>query len=135
MRAKDIWGNISETKVLRFTIEAPFTKTTFFYILLAVLALLIVIVIIRFRESQLQKTNRLLEKKVKERTAEIEAQKEDITASIAYASRIQRAMLPEEGNFRDIFPDSFIIFKPRDIVSGDFYWIGEDDKHIFYDCC
>jgi serine phosphatase RsbU (regulator of sigma subunit) len=131
VRAKDLWGNISETKVLRFTIEAPFTQTTFFYILLAVLALFIVILIIRFRESQLQKTNRLLERKVKERTAEIEAQKEDITASIAYASRIQRAMLPEESNFRDIFPDSFIIFKPRDIVSGDFYWIGEDDKHFF----
>ena len=41
------------------------------------------------------------------------------------------AMLPEDWHFRYSFSDYFIIFKPRDIVSGDFYWIDEDEKHIF----
>jgi Serine phosphatase RsbU, regulator of sigma subunit len=42
------------------------------------------------------------------------------------------AMLPEDYHFSNSFSDYFIIFKPRDIVSGDFYWIGEDEKHIFF---
>jgi serine phosphatase RsbU (regulator of sigma subunit) len=62
----------------------------------------------------------------------IEAQNHEITSSIAYASRIQRAMLPEYEHFSNSFSDYFLIFKPRDIVSGDFYWIGEDEEHIFF---
>jgi serine phosphatase RsbU (regulator of sigma subunit) len=41
-------------------------------------------------------------------------------------------MLPENDHFKNSFSDYFIIFSPRDIVSGDFYWIGEDEKHIFF---
>jgi len=132
VRAKDIWGNIGDIKSIKFTIKAPFTKTPLFFILSASFVLLILFLIVRFREGQLQKTNKILEQKVKERTAEIEAQKEEITSSIEYASRIQMAMLPEKGLFSSFFADHFIIFKPRDIVSGDFYWIGETEKHIFF---
>lgn len=132
IRAKDLWGNIGEPKAVKFTIKAPFTETTLFYILVVSAILLLLFLIVRFREGQLQKENKILEEKVKERTAEIEAQKEEITSSIEYASRIQRAMLPEEEHFKDSFPEHFIIYKPRDIVSGDFYWIGEDEKHIFF---
>jgi len=57
---------------------------------------------------------------------------QEITSSIVYASRIQMAMLPEDHHFRNSFSDYFIIFNPRDIVSGDFYWIGEDEKHVFF---
>jgi serine phosphatase RsbU (regulator of sigma subunit) len=132
VRAKDIWGNISEPKLIRFTIEAPFTQTPFFYILLVVAGLLVVMGIIQFRERQLKKDKRVLEKKVRERTAQIEAQKQEITSSIEYASRIQMAMLPEYNHFRNFFTDIFIMFKPRDIVSGDFYWIGEDEENIYF---
>jgi serine phosphatase RsbU (regulator of sigma subunit) len=132
VRAKDIWGNIGEPKSVKFTIKAPFTKTLVFFILIASAGLLLFIFIIRIREKQLQQKNRVLEEKVKERTAEIEAQKEEITASIEYAGRIQRAMLPIDNHFKESFSDYFIFFKPRDIVSGDFYWIGEDNKSIFF---
>jgi serine phosphatase RsbU (regulator of sigma subunit) len=132
VRAKDIWGNISEPKSLKFTIKAPFIQTTIFYILASVLALLVIILIVRFRERQLQKENRILEEKVKERTSEIEAQKQEITSSIEYASRIQMAMLPIDEHFKSYFSDYFVFFKPRDIVSGDFYWTGEDENHIFF---
>ena len=132
VRAKDLWGNIGEPESVKFTIKAPFTKTTIFYVLSGFVLLLFLFLIFRFREGQLQKKNRLLEEKVRERTAEIEEQKEEITSSIEYASRIQRAMLPMNDHFKNLFSDYFIIFKPRDIVSGDFYWIGEDDKHIFF---
>ncbi len=132
VRAKDIWGNISEPKMVGFTIEAPFTQTSLFYIIIVCAILIVIIGVIRFRERQLKKDKRILETRVKERTTEIEAQKQEITSSIEYASRIQMAMLPEYNHFRDSFSDYFIIFKPRDIVSGDFYWIGEDEKHIFF---
>jgi serine phosphatase RsbU (regulator of sigma subunit) len=132
VRAKDIWGNISEPKIIGFTIETPFTQTTLFYVLILASGLVIIIVIIIFRERQLKKDKRILETRVKERTAKIEAQKQEITSSIEYASRIQRAMLPENEHFSNSFSDYFVIFKPRDIVSGDFYWFGEDDKHIFF---
>ena len=132
VRAKDIWGNISSTKTLYFTIKTPFTKTTPFYLLLGLLALSFIISIVRFRERQLQKEKRILEEKVKERTAEIEAQKREITSSIEYASRIQMAILPVKDLFNDGFTENFIIFKPRDIVSGDFYWITEDENRIYF---
>ena len=53
---------------------------------------------------------------------EISAQQEDIMDSIYYAKRIQTALLPPEKNLDDMLKDYFILFRPRDIVSGDFYW-------------
>ena len=132
VRAKDLWGNISEPVSVDFTIKAPFTETAFFYILVGIVLLALIIVVVRFREKQLHHKNRILEEKVRERTAEIAAQKEEITSSIEYASRIQLAMLPMEELFRNVFSDYFIFFKPRDIVSGDFYWINEVDKSVFF---
>jgi serine phosphatase RsbU (regulator of sigma subunit) len=132
VKAKDIWGNESDPKVVAFSIEAPFTQTPVFYIIVLGAISILIIGVIRFRERQLKKEKRVLETKVKERTARIEAQKQEITSSIEYASRIQKAMLPEDDQIRKSFSDYFIIFRPRDIVSGDFYWIGEDGKHIFF---
>jgi serine phosphatase RsbU (regulator of sigma subunit)/ligand-binding sensor domain-containing protein len=132
VRAKDLWGNIGEPQSVDFTIKAPFTETLLFYLLIMFAALSLIAVFVRYRERQLQNKNRILEEKVRERTAEIEAQKEEITSSIEYASRIQMAMLPMEDHFRNNFADYFIFFRPRDIVSGDFYWIGEDDKSLFF---
>jgi phosphoserine phosphatase RsbU/P len=78
-----------------------------------------------------------LEDKVIARTAEVVAQSkiiakknEDITASINYAFRIQDSMLPDVDKIQRIVPQLFILFKPRDIVSGDFYWFGEKDGKI-----
>ncbi|MCU0393126.1 MAG: tetratricopeptide repeat protein [Thermoflexibacter sp.] len=59
---------------------------------------------------------------LKERNTEIEKQRNDITASISYAKRIQTAILPEIERIKQILPHSFVLYKPRDIVSGDFYY-------------
>ncbi|MGZ4038463.1 MAG: GAF domain-containing protein [Bacteroidia bacterium] len=71
-----------------------------------------------------------LEEKVRERTEEVIAQKviieeknKDITDSIKYAKKIQLALIPDPEVLRQPFPDSFIYYRPKDIVSGDFYWI------------
>ena len=69
---------------------------------------------------------------------EIETQKEelllknkDITDSIHYAKRIQEALIPTEQQFFRVIPDSFIFYMPKDIVSGDFYWVNETENKIF----
>lgn len=72
----------------------------------------------------------------------IEEQNENIKGSINYAKRIQEAMLPREQKLSDFHPDSFVLFKPRDTVSGDFYWfceiqngsVGKDLAFAVVDC-
>ncbi|MFO0355622.1 MAG: PP2C family protein-serine/threonine phosphatase [Sphingobacteriaceae bacterium] len=56
----------------------------------------------------------------------------EITDSINYAKRIQSAFIPKENEFTKAFKDSFVLFKPKDIVSGDFYWIYEIEGRIYY---
>jgi len=132
LRARDIWGNISEPKQVNFIIKPPFTRTVPFYVVVSFAGLLLIAGIIKYRERHLQKEKQILEEKVRERTAEIEAQKEEITASIEYAGKIQSALLPSDELFRKLFDDYFLIFKPRNIVSGDFYWIAEDENNIYF---
>ena len=128
-----IWN--SDPSSFRFVIKPPF-YLTWYFIVAAVFALgLLIISYIKIREGALKRENAILETKVKDRTATVVAQKEelaqknkDITDSIRYAKRIQFAILPEESPF----PDTFILFKPKDIVSGDFYWFNEvGDKEFF----
>ena len=83
------------------------------------------------------KVNRELEDKVQERTFEIQAQKEhiekqnkEIKYSFDYAKKIQNTVLPSDEIFETLFGEHFIFFKPRDIVSGDFYWISQSDHRI-----
>jgi serine phosphatase RsbU (regulator of sigma subunit) len=80
-----------------------------------------------------------LEKQVTERTLEIENQKKvlevtnkEITDSIHYAQKIQYAIMPAEVRFKTLLPESFILFKPKDIVSGDFYWVAERGNLVYY---
>jgi two-component system, sensor histidine kinase LadS len=83
------------------------------------------------------KVNRELEGMVKERTKEIRMQKDhiekqnkEIKYSFDYAKRIQSTVLPTNEVFENLFAENFIFFKPRDIVSGDFYWISQKENKI-----
>lgn len=62
----------------------------------------------------------------------VEEKNKEITSSINYAKRIQSAFIPSEDVFNGFFSESFVLFKPKDIVSGDFYWIREKESQIFY---
>lgn len=144
-------GSISPEKSVRFSIAPPFTRTVWFYLLIGLGIILAVYVLIIIRERKLQHDKKVLEIKVRERTKQIEEQKEEImtqrdeigqqrdeivlqkqeiTDSIQYAQRIQNAILPPKDFVSKIIPDHFILFKPRDIVSGDFYWIAQKDNKI-----
>jgi len=91
----------------------------------AVIILIIAFAIFVFRQyREKKKANELLAAK----NDLITKQKEEITDSILYARRIQTAILPPGDYIERILLDRFILFKPRDIVSGDFYWIKGNDK-------
>ena len=60
----------------------------------------------------------------------IENKRDDLTASISYANRIQESLLPTLESFKNIFPESFVHMLPRDIVSGDFYWFSKVKNKI-----
>jgi len=67
-----------------------------------------------------------------EKNQEIERQKEEITKSIYYAEKIQKAILPSKKAISCLFPNSMIFYKPRDIVSGDFYWFSRQENLSFF---
>ncbi len=101
--------------------------------------------LLKMRED-LSENERILEAKVIERTEEVVRQKEEIetqnqelevlfkhvTDSIKYAKRIQEAILPPDSLVRRLLPNSFVLYKPKDIVSGDFYWVDEKDGKTMY---
>ena len=82
--------------------------------------------------EDLREANQNLEQKVIERTKQIEQQNINITDSIHYASRIQSALLPPVEELNRLLPSYFILNRPKDIVSGDYYWVStKDDKLLF----
>lgn len=62
----------------------------------------------------------------------IEVKNEEITDSINYAMRIQNAVLPAHEKLNQLFPENFIYYRPRDIISGDFYWAAESRNGMRY---
>ena len=120
-----------------FIINPPFWQTWWFIISCIIIFAFGIILFIRFRENKLRKDKAILEKTVVERTAEIseqkhilEEQQKEIGDSIEYASLIQNAVLPEDGALKKLFKRHFILFRPRDKVSGDFFWINEKEDCI-----
>lgn len=96
--------------------------------------------------DELGQRERVLEMKVVERTEEVVRQKEEVerqsrkvvelyknvTDSIRYAKRLQESILPPEKRIKELLPESFVYYRPKDIVSGDFYWFeGMEERVVF----
>jgi tetratricopeptide (TPR) repeat protein/serine phosphatase RsbU (regulator of sigma subunit) len=84
--------------------------------------------------AELKSTNQALEEsnRIIQQQAETLLEKnEEILDSIRYAERIQRAILPSAEKWQRLLPESFLLYKPRDIVAGDFYWLEETERYIF----
>ncbi|HEY4799982.1 MAG TPA: triple tyrosine motif-containing protein, partial [Bacteroidia bacterium] len=119
----DIWNEDGVS--IHLTVIPPWWKTNTFYAFSVLFSIAFVFGFIRFRTAAIEKEKKILEQKVEERTAELAQKNKDITSSIQYAKRIQDAILPTKDLIKKHFPDSFVLFNPKDIVSGDFYWFGE----------
>jgi len=77
--------------------------------------------------EELLATMELIEKQSKE----IAHKNTNITASIQYANRIQNAVMPQIDQLEEFFSDQFVFFRPRDIVSGDFYWFKSFENKVY----
>ena len=134
--SQGIWN--SNPVTFSFIIKPPFYLTWWFVLTMVAIIVVLVVIYIKIREQNLINEKIVLEEKVEERTAEvvlksmeIEEKNRDITASIRYAERIQRAMLPRENTF----DETFVLFMPKDIVSGDFYWMYDNGDLQFIAVC
>lgn len=143
----------SEPFEYSFRILPPWYNTWLARIGYVVILMLIIYIAVRWRTASLKHRQKELEeevdhatRKIREQKEEVEAQKDEIEAqrdqlqeqrdlvlsqkqeitdSINYAKRIQSAVLPDRKHMDQSLPDYFILYRPRDIVSGDFYWIKE----------
>jgi len=130
VKARNVYGDESLPAFYSFTILRPWYATYVAFIAYILLAGLLVYIIIKLYTRRLKQENLRLEGIIEERTAEIRKQKEELTDSIEYASRIQRALLPPDRLMDEHNMDHFILFRPRDIVSGDFYWMGLKNEKL-----
>jgi serine phosphatase RsbU (regulator of sigma subunit) len=195
VKSRNVFGEETEASSYHFTILAPWYRSIFAYLAYLVLAALFIWLIIKLNMRRLIKEKEQLEEIVKERTAEISQQNEEIrtqaenlkeinnhlvesneevnqqkeeiqtildnlqeaydsitymntelakanneitsknekiTDSIRYAKRIQFAVLPPESFLEKHFAEHFVLFKPKDIVSGDFYWFRKIENYVLF---
>lgn len=150
MNSEGYWSNEINYP---FSIRPPWWRTTWFTILLVsgIVAVLYLVYSLRIRVLRVRQ--RRLEQIVASRTTEVVLQKEEaekqkrfaeiqtelviqkqqeITDSINYAKHIQEAILPPLSLVKAWVPDCFILYKPKDIIAGDFYFFEKNETHIFY---
>jgi phosphoserine phosphatase RsbU/P len=104
----------------------------FVFVGLCFLVLLIVSTIFKIHTKRLKRAKIELESIVQERTAALKQKEEEITDSIKYALRIQLSIIPTHLRVKSLLPKSFIFYRPKDIVSGDFYWVDELDGQVIF---
>jgi serine phosphatase RsbU (regulator of sigma subunit) len=126
-----------------FNIRPPFWQVWWFRNLIVVVVIILIYSLYRWRTATLRRDKEVLEQLVEQRTAEVQEEKKivqqekktiqaqkqlieekhkEITDSINYAERIQRSLLASKKILDENLKDYFILFKPKDVVSGDFYW-------------
>ncbi|MCA6437729.1 MAG: tetratricopeptide repeat protein [Bacteroidetes bacterium] len=118
---------IQEEEILRQTSQRK-------SLTVVIILVLIVAAISMFAFINNRKKSNLLAKQVNEinyQNAIIKEKNKDITDSIQYAKRLQEAVFPETERLNAYFAESFVLFRPKDIVSGDFYWFEEIKEKAF----
>lgn len=135
VKAIDDYGNASKRFAVTFTVMAPWYRTTWAYIGYGIVFILIIVGAVRISSKGLKNI-------IKQRTREIEEQKhlveeknKEIIDSISYAERLQKAILPNIKVINDVMPDSFVLYKPKDIIAGDFYWMEIINNQVLYAVC
>lgn len=145
-----VWSN--QCTRISITIIPPFWRTTWFYSLIIIILIFGVYAFVKIRERNFIAEKEKLEQMVNERTKEIEERRKEIEEqkdllsqkhaellnsnkqiqdSINYARRIQEVILPQASEIKKHLPESFVFFKPRNVVSGDFYWISKQNDDLY----
>ena len=160
VKARNVYGDESPPAIYAFYILRPWYATIMAISLYVILLAALILSVIRYtrnlrrRAEELERKNMEIEQQKKElenlneeitsQRDEIESQRDSIavqkelidrqktamTDSIHYAKRIQDAVLPAKEVMRFLLPKHFIFYRPRDIVSGDFFWVDKKDDTI-----
>ena len=107
-------------------IERANLQKLLFGIGLSVVLAIAILILIGFKQKQ--KANLILQ----DQKAQIEEKNKEIVDSITYAKRIQTAILPPSSTVLNLLPNSFILYLPKDIVAGDFYWMEEKNNKTLF---
>lgn len=144
VKAMNSEGYWSQPLIYTFTVRPPWWRTWWAYATYIIIAVGSIAFYIRWRERSLKARQKELEQTVEERTAEVKEEKKlveeknkEILDSIAYARRIQSTILPSDKAFKANLSDSFVLYLPKDIVAGDFYWLERvrGDDRLFFAAC
>jgi serine phosphatase RsbU (regulator of sigma subunit) len=123
------YGNLGATGLLALLFSQSFLVAKNFSTILRSIE-----VLTETLENKVQERTEMLSKKTEElaqKSEIIEKNKGNLLASIRYAQRIQEAIMPHEKTLKKYFIESFMLYKPRDIVSGDFYFIGQKNDILY----
>lgn len=142
VRAMNSVGSWSNEINYAFVIRPPFWKTWWFRVLLGLIIIGSIFLFIKSRERKLKQRQKELESKIEIATEDLKQQKHTIEEhqketidSINYAKRIQFALLANEELLKSHLSNHFVLFKPKDIVSGDFYWATEYNNKFYLAVC
>ena len=120
---------ILEAKNMIATKEKQNLRTILFFLVLGSISIVVFLYIISKRLRTIREQKVIIE----EQHELLNQSHKDVTDSINYAKRIQDALMTSSVYMKDILKDSFIIFKPKDVVSGDFYWVHKTmDNLVFF---
>lgn len=141
IRAMNEMGVLAEPLELRFTVHPPWWLTWWAYAAYALLLVASVVFIVWYNRRRLVARAIELQTQVDRATVvirdqrdKVEKQNREILESINYAKRIQESILVPEPSIREHVPDFFLLYRPRDIVSGDFYWFHREEGLTVFVC-
>ena len=139
IRGKSSFSEWSEPFIYEFTITPPWWKTLYARLAYIIIGILLVWRVIKYRTQSLEKKQKELELEIAKATDEIqtayvtlEEQHNEIKDSIKYAKRIQNAILPNVELMKENFKDCYVLYMPKDVVAGDFFWMEKIEDSIYF---
>lgn len=140
VQVRNRWNKQKELNApVEIVIHPPWYRSNSFYLISSLIAVVLLVLFIKLREQNLRREKRILAEKVRQRTKEVvekseelEKKNNDILDSINYARRIQEAILIPHSAIASFGIDAFILYQPKDIVSGDFYWFNKIGSKILF---
>jgi serine phosphatase RsbU (regulator of sigma subunit) len=131
LKAQSPFGVWSEPITYTFKVLPPWWRTWWMYSVYVLILVSCIFLIVWWNGRRLRAKAIELTEEVRKATHTITEKQKEIIDSITYAKRIQRAMLPHRKDIWAAFPQSFVLFKPKDIVSGDFYFFHKNNQSVF----
>jgi ligand-binding sensor domain-containing protein len=131
VRSKGYNGSWSNFDTLSFSILPPWYKTYWAYSLYLILILFSTRLYFKWRLNYLKDQNEKLQIAVHEKTKEINEKSLEMKKSIEYSKGLQESILQKPNSLKTLFADSFLLYLPKDIVAGDFYWWYKHNELIF----